>query len=75
MSERDLRAAGRVRAALRKALDSLHEFAERGAPSSPDGNLRELKAPFGRYGYFVQYRVRGDEVFVASIRHAREDRR
>ena len=74
MAARDVRAAGRIRVALASALLSLEEFPERGVRSADDESLRELKAKFGRCGYFIQYEVRGEEVFVARIFHSREER-
>jgi plasmid stabilization system protein ParE len=70
MSERDVRTGDRVRA----ALSSLEQMPERGSPSPTDNSMRELRVRFGRYGYVVQYWVNGDEVLVAGLYHALENR-
>lgn len=71
--QRSPRAADRAAHAIRSAVLSLDENAERGTQIS-DLGTRELKVRFGRNGYAVQYRVVDDTVLVARIFHVRERR-
>ena len=74
LAERAPEAAQRIGPLLAGALTSLEEHAERGR-RGPRSDLRELVVPFGVAAYLIQYRVEGTEVYVARIRHSREDRR
>ena len=71
--EKSPRAAERVSDLLADAVLSLSELSERGRPSH-NLNWRELVIGFGKAAYIVQYRVEGDEVFVARIFHSLERR-
>ena len=66
-------AAAAVREALATGLSSLAEFADRGHASTVPG-YRELRVRHGRHGYVVRYRVKGHQVLVTRIFHARERR-
>lgn len=59
---------------LARALASLVELPERAPMTDEATRLRELRVPFGRYGYVVQYRVDTAAVVVARIFHTREAR-
>jgi plasmid stabilization system protein ParE len=72
MSERNFASADRVGWKLRAALESLAEFPERGAKPNPEQHWRELRVPFGRSGYVIEYVVLDDEVLVTRLTHARE---
>jgi plasmid stabilization system protein ParE len=71
--ERSPKAAVRAARAIREAVLSLDENAERG-PMVSDRGTRELAVRFGRNGYVVQYRVLDELVIVARIFHVRERR-
>lgn len=73
MIQRNPDAAERATRAIRSAVLSLDENAERGILIS-DRGTRELRVRFGRNGYAVQYRVADDTVLVARIFHVRERR-
>lgn len=60
-------------AALGEAADRLVDFPER-ASLSRDGGYRELYVTFHSNQYVIQYRVRGDRVTIARIRHSLERR-
>jgi plasmid stabilization system protein ParE len=73
LSSKSPQAANKAAAAIRKAVLSLDQHAERGR-LGPVENTRELPVEFGRDGYVIQYRVSGDTVSVARIFHTREQR-
>ena len=60
-------------AALADAAATLVDHAER-APKSRDGRYRELYVTFHSNQYVIQYRVRGDRVTIARVRHSLERR-
>jgi plasmid stabilization system protein ParE len=66
-------AADRAVAVLTQAILSLADHAERGFPG-PLPNLKQIAVPFGDSGYIVQYRIQGETVIVAHLKHAREQR-
>ena len=57
---------------LKVALRTLSDLPNRGR--NIGAGFKELVVPFGRDAYLIQYQVRGEEVFVARIRHRRERR-
>lgn len=59
--------------ALGGAVDTLVDYPER-TPISRDGVYRELYVAFHSNQYVIQYRVRGDRVTIARIRHSLERR-
>lgn len=59
--------------AIRSALNSLDEFAERGR-QGPSGEWRQLLIPFGPDGYVARYRVTPTEVVILRLFHGRERR-
>ena len=73
LSEKSSAAAERAAVAIAKAVVSLKEHAER-MPVQSELGVRELPVRFGRDGYVIQYRIVGDEVQVARIFYARENR-
>jgi len=74
LAERDRNAAGRMSAALREALNSLADFAERAPLIDEAEGLRELRIRFGKYGYAIHYSVESEVVLVIQIFHVREVR-
>jgi plasmid stabilization system protein ParE len=58
---------------LGAAVDRLFDHPQR-APMSRDGRYRELYVTFHSNQYVIQYRVRGDRVTIARIRHSLERR-
>jgi len=66
-------AALRAVDAIAQAILSLGEYADRGFPG-PIAKLKQIPVPFGDSGYVIQYRVQGDSVIVARVKHARERR-
>ena len=66
-------AAERLGALLADALETLTEFPARGR-RTPRPTIREIVVPFGSAAYLIQYRIDGDDVIVAQIRHSRERR-
>jgi plasmid stabilization system protein ParE len=73
LATRDRRAAVRAVGVIAKALDSLAEFPDRGAPGSETG-YREIQARFGRGAYIIRYQVRPESVFVTRLFHSNERR-
>ncbi len=67
-------AGARAAAALEAAIQSLHDFPDRGRPAGAD--LRELNVPFGRSAYVLRYAVVTEADMIVVIRHwhAREER-
>ncbi|MDR6623928.1 plasmid stabilization system protein ParE [Caulobacter segnis] len=59
--------------ALGEAVDTLVDYPER-APISRKGRYRELYVTFHSNQYVIQYRVRGNWVTIARIRHSLERR-
>lgn len=55
-----------------KKAASLAEHPDRG--SRKGHGMRELHVPFGAHAYVLQYRVHGDAVVIARIRHSLERR-
>lgn len=70
LQEANPQAAGRARATLLQALDSLASMPERARPIA--AGVRELPVKFGHYGYALRYIVEEQVVFVTRIRHVRE---
>lgn len=76
LAEKDVDAAERALAAVKKAVEllGLFPFACRKAPvSKPDPFLRELVANFGHYGYVVLFRIEQRYVTVLAVRHQRQE--
>lgn len=71
LAHKSRRAALGATEAIISALDSLREFPERASPA-PSAEHRVLPVKFGRDGYVILFRVRGEAVVVARIFHSRE---
>lgn len=54
-------------------MDRLLDYPER-APLSRNGRYREFYVAFHSNQYVIQYRVRGDALIIARIRHGLERR-
>jgi len=67
------RAALRAVEAIEQGIASLDQFPLR-TPRLGSPETHELVVRFGRDGYVVRYRVRGDEVVITRIFHGRERR-
>ncbi|ATC25783.1 type II toxin-antitoxin system RelE/ParE family toxin [Caulobacter vibrioides] len=70
---KDARYALDLSDALGAAVDRLLDYPQR-APLSRDGRYREFYVAFHSNQYVIQYRVRGDRVVIARIRHSLERR-
>ena len=73
LATKNQRAATEAAKAIASAIRSLDTFPLR-APLGPDPDTHQLHVPFGRDGYVVRYRVRGNDVLIARIFHGLEDR-
>ena len=73
LEEKSSMVAGRFRATLRTAVESLSEMPDR-APRVADTDFRDLVVPFGSAGYAVRYKIEGSTVVIVRIFHTREDR-
>lgn len=73
--ERDLQAADRARAAIRKGIELLQEFPFTCRKAIPDNPfLREMVIPFGAAGYVALFEIENNEtVTILAIRHQREE--
>ncbi|MCA9633887.1 MAG: type II toxin-antitoxin system RelE/ParE family toxin [Myxococcales bacterium] len=73
LSDRDPEAASRAMQAIRDAVRLLVDFPHAGRPASDLGaECRELPVRFGSSGYVVLYRLRGEAIVIAAVRHMRE---
>lgn len=70
LAERNLRAAQSTRSAIRNAILGLRQFPNRGRLGESPGT-RELIV--GKTPYVVVYSVSAITVFIARIRHTRQD--
>lgn len=59
--------------ALHVAFDALSITPFTCRKASEDPLWRELVIPFGRTGYIALFKIHGDEVLVAKVRHQLED--
>ena len=59
---------------LVEAVESLAAFPEKGRPWDTDLAFRELSVRFGARGYAIRYRSFEDQVIIARVWHALEDR-
>jgi plasmid stabilization system protein ParE len=73
LATRDRRAAVRAVGIIDRALGSLAEFPNRGAPG-PRTTYREIQARFGRGAYIIRYQVRPEGVLVTRLFHSNERR-
>jgi plasmid stabilization system protein ParE len=75
LSDKNPAAAKRATAALLTAVESLHQFPERGR-SIGAGNVRELIIAFGRSGYVLRYvySATAGEIVILRLWHGREMR-
>jgi plasmid stabilization system protein ParE len=69
--EKSPNAARRAVDAIAEAVRSLADHAERGH-QGPRPDLRQIPVAFGRSGYVIQYRVSGEKVVIARIKHTLE---
>jgi plasmid stabilization system protein ParE len=67
------RAAQRAASTLSRALLSLADYPDRGAPASIPG-YRQMVVRFGRDGFVIRYRVTSREIIVTRVFHGREQR-
>jgi len=65
-------AADRAIDVIMRSASSLTEHPDRGRRKGY--GMRELYIPFGAHAYVLQYRVQGDAVVIARIRHSLERR-
>ena len=73
LAEKDADAGERAAEAIVARIMRLRAFPKLG-PLKLAPDARELRVPFGRYGYVVRYVLRDDVVVVTRIFHGREDR-
>jgi plasmid stabilization system protein ParE len=75
LADKNPTAALRAVTALLAAVESLHQFPERGRPTGVN-NVRELIVSFGRFGYVLRYAYSAatDEAVILRIWHGREMR-
>lgn len=73
LAERSPAAARRFTARIATATDALTVTPHQGRPI--DEGLRRLVVPFGAAGYVIHYRVGREEIVIARVWHARENRR
>jgi plasmid stabilization system protein ParE len=66
-------AAERASLAITESISHLADFPLMG-PRVADGEVRELKVRFGRYGYVVRYVGNYETVLITRIFHSREER-
>ncbi len=67
LTERSPTGARSVLAAIKRAIDDLHDFPRLGTPIDGDGRYR---LPIRRYSYSIFYRVAPSEVLILHIRHS-----
>lgn len=73
LKEKNMAAAMKAADAIIKAVRILEEFSEVGRHHEGlREHQRELLIHYGKSGYVALYEIRGDDVFIISIRHARE---
>ena len=66
-------AARRAAAAIRQGIRLLQQHPAAGRPvENLDLDYRDLPIVFGNSGYLVRYQIRGGEVLIVGIKHARE---
>ena len=70
LAERNPRAARATRSAIRNAILGLRQFPNRGRPAESPGT-RELIV--GKTPYVVVYSVSASVIFIARIRHTKQD--
>jgi plasmid stabilization system protein ParE len=73
LNEKNPGAASRASRAILNAGASLSKYPERGAAISRT-NQRKLRVFFGKYGYFLYYRIEQQKVFILRVHHGRENR-
>lgn len=66
-------ASGRAIGAIRLGAKQLEYHPEIGRPVEGLGDAyRDLTVSFGNGGYILRYQMRGDNVLIVGIKHARE---
>ena len=68
------RAATRAIHTVVASAERLLEFPEMGRPWAAESSFRELLVKFGTRGYVIRYRLLEDQVVVARVWHALEQR-
>jgi toxin ParE1/3/4 len=66
ISRHNPRAATRVLAVIKSAIDSLEQSPRLGLPIDTEGRYR---LPISRFPYLVFYRLAESEIFILHIRH------
>jgi plasmid stabilization system protein ParE len=65
-------AAQRAVAVIKKAVSTLHPLACIGKPVEEMPDFRDIVIPFGSSGYVLRYRIDGDTVLIAALKHGKE---
>jgi plasmid stabilization system protein ParE len=73
LNEKNPEAASRASRIVLSAGASLSKNPERGSMIS-GSDQRKLRVFFGKYGYFLYYRVEQQKVFILRVHHGRENR-
>jgi plasmid stabilization system protein ParE len=74
LTERDLEAARRMLARVRKGAQTLMEHPRAGKRMEDDTNRCELFLPFGVGAYVLRYRLQEDRILILRVWHSRESR-
>jgi plasmid stabilization system protein ParE len=74
LAEKDVEAAERALATIRKAFDAMKTLPFMARKAEPDDPyLRECVISFGSAGYVALFRISERHVTVLAVRHQRED--